>query len=578
MGNTNLSGTTLCTDTHTPLILIADDDPATRLLLRHTMEQESYHVLEVANGLEAVEIGKQHKPDLILMDAVMPEMDGFKATAELLQTDECKDTPILIITALDDDQSISHAFSMGACDYITKPINWSVLKNRVSRLLQTVAAERKIRHLAYHDTLTGLPNRLLFADRTSQAICRAQRNKSRFALLFIDLDRFKVINDSMGHEAGDTLLKSVTRSLKSSVRKSDTVARLGGDEFTLILENIQSTDVVASKAQYLLDALSLPIKIQGREVCISASIGISLFSDDGESFGELLKNADTAMYEAKQSGRNTFRFYTQEMSSAAMQRLEMENNLREAIENQEFCLYYQPKYKLQSGECCGMEALVRWEHPEKGIIPPDSFIPLAEETGLIVKLGNWIIETACTQLQSWQQAGYGVDNLSINISARQFHEVGLTELFARMLKEKSLNPANIELELTESTLVQNQQRAGEILAELNGMGLKIALDDFGTGYASMAYLKDFPIDTVKIDRSFVWGIPDSKEDMAIVKAINSLAEAMELDLIAEGVETQQQLDFLKQLGCQQGQGYLWSKPLAADDFEEQILKTHFGEP
>ncbi len=576
MGNTTHLGTEFSANSHIPLILIADDDPATRLLLRHTMEQESYHVLEVANGLEAVEMAKQHQPDLVLMDAVMPEMDGFQATAELLKTEKCIDIPILIITALDDDKSISHAFSMGACDYITKPINWSVLKNRVARLLQTVAAERKIRHLAYHDTLTGLPNRLLFSDRIDQAICRCQRSNTQFALFFIDLDRFKIINDSMGHEAGDALLKAVTERLKNSVRKSDTLARLGGDEFTLILENLQQADTVASKAQHLLDILSKPITIHGRDVCVEGSIGVSLYPDDGENFGDLLKNADTAMYEAKQSGRNTVRFYTQEMSSAALQRLEMENNLREAIKNQEFCLYYQPKYQLPTGECCGMEALVRWQHPSKGLIPPDSFIPLAEETGLVVKLGNWIIETACEQLKNWQQSGYAVDNLSINISARQFHESNLTTLFARIIDEKKINPANIEIELTESTLVQNQQNASEILSELHRMGFKIALDDFGTGYASMAYLKDFPIDTVKIDRSFVWGIPDSKQDMAIVKAINSLAEAMELTLIAEGVETKQQLAFLKQLGCAQGQGYLWSKPLPETDFEAQILKGHFG--
>jgi diguanylate cyclase (GGDEF)-like protein len=555
-----------------PVILIADDDPAIRLILRHTMEQDGYQVVEACSGTEAMQMAVRQAPDLILMDAVMPDMDGFQATTELKALKEYAETPVLIITALDDDRSVARAFEVGACDYITKPVNWSVLRQRVRRLLYTAQAERKIRQLAYHDTLTGLPNRLLFMDRMEQAISRAQRSNDRFALLFIDVDHFKVINDSMGHEAGDQLLTAVTQRLTGSVRRSDTIARLGGDEFTVILENVSEPETVVLVTKNLLEILCKPIFVGGRDVHISASIGIAIYPDDGENFGNLLKNADTAMYRAKAQGRNTFQFYASEMSTAAMRRLELENSLRYAIEKQEFIIHYQPKYDLHSRGCVGMEALVRWDHPEKGVIPPDEFIPLAEETGLIVALGEWVIRTACRQLSTWQKAGYPIHDLSINVSARQFHEQDLCALFRDVLQECQLSAADIEIELTESALVENHQHARQILGQLHDMGLKIALDDFGTGYASMTYLKQFPIDTVKIDRSFVWGIPGDQENIAIVRAIAGLTNALGLSLIAEGVETAEQVEFLKGIECFRGQGYFWSKPVSALHFEQFILK------
>jgi len=560
-------------DPYIPIILVADDDPAIRLILRHTMEQDGYQVVEASNGMEAVQMTRRQRPDLILMDAVMPVKDGFHATAELKAEKEYADLPILVITALDDDRSVAKAFDVGACDYITKPVNWSVLRQRVRRLLYTAQAERKIRHLAYHDTLTGLPNRLLFMDRMEQAIGRAQRSNDRFALLFIDVDHFKVINDSMGHEAGDQLLTEVTRRLGDSVRRSDTIARLGGDEFTVILENVSEPEAVVLVAKNLLEILCKPMYLGDRDVHISASIGIAMYPDDGEDFGNLLKNADTAMFRAKAQGRNTFQFYASEMSTAAMRRLELENSLRYAIEKQEFIIHYQPKYDLHSRGCVGMEALVRWDHPDKGVIPPDEFIPLAEETGLIVALGEWVIRTACRQLSTWQKAGYPVHDLSINVSARQFHEQDLCALFTEVLQEYRLDAQDIEIELTESALVENHQHARQILGRLHDMGLRIALDDFGTGYASMTYLKQFPIDTVKIDRSFVWGIPGDVENIAIVRAIAGLTSALGLSLIAEGVETAEQVEFLMDIECLRGQGYFWSKPVSALHFEQSILKS-----
>ncbi len=556
-----------------PLVLIADDDPSIRLLLRHAMEKDGYKVVEVVNGAEAIKATEKYHPNLILMDAVMPVMDGFNATSTLMEMEEFSDIPVLMITALDDDRSVSKAFISGALDYITKPVNWSVLKHRVRRMLHAAEVEHQIRHLAYLDTLTGLPNRLLFMDRLDQAISRSMRQSSIFALLFIDIDHFKVINDSMGHHAGDKLLTSVTARLQQSVRQSDTIARLGGDEFTVIVENINQPEDVVVVTKSILRMLSDPIMIDNREVFISASIGVSVYPDDGDDLGTLLKNAETAMYKAKEHGRNNLQFYRAEMSEAAMKRLELENNLRNAIEKEQLLVFYQPKFNLLTGECLGMEALVRWDHPDKGLVQPDEFIPLAEETGMILQLDDWVIRTACKQLNVWKTAGYDIGSLAINVSARQFKEHRLAGVIQKVLDETGVQGHELEIELTESTLVDNNENAREMLNELHEMGIKIALDDFGTGYASMSYLKDFPIDTVKIDRSFIWGIPNDKEDMAIVKAIVGLADALDLSLIAEGVETEQQIEFLNSIGCKFAQGYYWSKPISAIMYEQDILKV-----
>jgi len=556
---------------HTPVILVADDDPSMRLVLRHSMEQCGFHVIEAANGLEAVQYAVKQLPDLILMDAVMPELDGFRATHEIKKLEECQSTPILMATSLDDDQSIARAFDVGASDYVTKPFNWSVLKHRVTRMLYAADAERKIRHIAYHDALTGLPNRMLFTDRIDQAISRAQREQGQFALLFLDIDHFKVINDSMGHAAGDQLLNIVSQRLRDVLRKSDTVARLGGDEFTIIIEGLQEAERVVSVARNILDTLEVPVDINEQQVHIGGSIGIALYPQDGENFGSLLKNADTAMYKAKDRGRHTFQFYASEMSHKAMQRLELESEMRTALKEEQFVVYYQPKVNLQTGEYSGVEALVRWQHPQRGMIPPLEFIPLAEETGLITQLDQWVISTACEQFKKWQAQGSRMECLSVNVSARHFKEGGLLAFCKSVLRDDQLKPNNLEIELTESALVDNYNSAKQVLEEIHGMGVRIALDDFGTGYASMAYLKEFPFDTVKLDRSFVKGIPDDHENTAIVRAMIQLSSALKLNIVAEGVETEQQKDYLKKNNCLYGQGYLWEKPLSAEQLEKLIL-------
>ena len=547
------------------VVLVVDDDPAIRLVIRHAMQQNGYHVIEASNGLEAVQFSIRQIPDLILMDAVMPEMDGFRATEEIRKIEACDDTPILMATSLDDDDSIARAFNVGACDYITKPFNWSVLKHRVRRMLQAANAQRRIQHLAYHDVLTGLPNRMLFMDRIDQAISRAQREEGQFALLFIDIDHFKVINDSMGHDAGDQLLNLISIRLRDVLRKSDTVARLGGDEFTVIIEYLQHPDDVIQITKNILSALDLPAEVNGKEVYVGGSIGIAMYPQDGENFGVLLKNADTAMYKAKELGRNTFQFYASEMSHKAMQRLELENQIRTALKEDQFEVYYQPKVDLQNNKCIGVEALVRWNHPQRGLISPDDFVPLTEEIGLITQLDEWMMKAACLQFMQWKQQGYPLNNLSVNISSRHFKEGNLIEYCTTLLEMTGIAAECLEIELTESALVDNYSNAKYILDKLHTMGLRIALDDFGTGYASMAYLKEFPFDTVKIDRSFIRDIPQDHEDAAIVTAMIQLSQALKLNIVAEGIETDQQRQFLYDNACGYVQGYLWSRPVSAAD-------------
>jgi len=552
------------------VILVVDDDPAIRLVIRHAMQKCGHHVVEAVNGLEAVQLTIRQIPDLIIMDAVMPEMDGFRATQEIHKIQSCVTIPILMATSLDDDESVMRAFETGACDYITKPFNWSVLKHRINRMLMAAKAQHKIRHLAYHDALTGLPNRMLFMDRIDQAISRAQREDGLFALLFIDIDHFKVINDSMGHDAGDQLLNVLSQRLREVLRKSDTVARLGGDEFTVIIEGLDNADDAVNVSKNILSALDVPALVNGKEVYVGGSIGIAMYPQDGDSFGALLKHADIAMYRAKELGRNTFQFYASEMSQKAMYRLELENQIRTALKEDQFVVYYQPKIDLTNNQCVGAEALVRWNHPERGFISPDDFIPLAEEIGLITQLDEWVMKTACKQFKQWATDGISLQNLSVNISSRHFKENNLIDYCKTLLEMIDILPQHLEIELTESALVDNYENAKHILHELHDLGVHIALDDFGTGYASMAYLKEFPFDTVKIDRSFVRDIPEDKEDAAIVTAMIHLSQALNLSIVAEGIETESQKEFLAQNACAYGQGYLWSKPVSAEEFAESV--------
>lgn len=434
-------------------------------------------------------------------------------------------------------------------------------------------AEEIIKHMAYHDTLTGLPNRNLFYDRLNQALKQAKRNHSRFAVLFLDLDRFKVINDSLGHTFGDLLLQLVGERLQKCIREVDTIARQGGDEFTALLLDIdpEGVNLVANR---ILESLSQPFILQGQEITITPSIGISLYPTDGEDVETLIKHADTAMYRAKEQGRNNFQLYVQGMSSQLSNRLELENSLRKALSRNEFILYYQPQFQIGTGTMVGMEALIRWNHPIQGFIPPSQFIPLAEETGLIIPIGEWVLRTACQQNKNWQQAGFPPVRVSVNISAQQFKQPQLVEMVKRILNETQLDPQYLELEITENISMSDVHLTTTTLDLLKKLGIKISIDDFGTGYSSLGYLKRFPIDTIKIDQSFVRDIHADADDAAIVRAIMAMAHSLELNVIAEGVETEEQLCFLEQQQCDEAQGYLFMKPLAVDDLEKIWQKSN----
>ncbi|MET0961784.1 MAG: EAL domain-containing protein [Noviherbaspirillum sp.] len=445
------------------------------------------------------------------------------------------------------------------------------LAARTAGLVRSLShANKQLHHLALHDSLTRLPNRSLLEDRIMQAIAAGERSGARFALMFLDLDRFKTINDSLGHHYGDKLLQAVAQRLTQSVRAEDTVARIGGDEFVVLLGAIGLPTVAANIAQKLLDALALPLTVDGQDQNVSVSIGISMYPDDGVQLRDLMSNADSAMYHAKKMGRGNYQFFTPEMNAAAGARLALERDLRHALENGEFELHYQPKIDMASGEMHAMEALVRWRSPVRGLVPPSDFISVAEETGMIIPLGAWVLREACRQNRDWQLAGLPRLRVAVNLSAYQFRQARLPEFIASVLAESGMDAACLELEVTESVVMHNPADAALTLEQLHAQGIHISVDDFGTGYSSLSYLKQFQLDTLKIDRSFVRDISSDADDAAIVKSVIALAHSLRLRVIAEGVETSEQLDFLRLLGCDQYQGYLSSKPLPAAEFEQMM--------
>ncbi len=438
-----------------------------------------------------------------------------------------------------------------------------------SDITERKRVEEQLENLAYFDSLTELPNRALFHERLQQYVIQAEREVSKVGLLFIDLDRFKIVNDSCGHAVGDKLLKIVAQRLLDQVRKVDTVARLGGDEFTVVLSMIDSAIDVISISQKILDALNQPVNLNGHEFRVGGSIGISIYPDDGFDVETLVKHADMAMYKAKESGRNNFQFFRPEMNVHLAGRLEMERELRSAIESDEFCLHYQAKIRLDDDDrIYGMEALLRWEHPNKGLIAPDKFISVAEETGLIVPLGEWVVENACRQTAAWNRRSGESLSVAVNLSARQFQQKGLVNVISNIIECSGISADCLELEITESMMMEGVTESIYVMNQLRDLGVSLAIDDFGTGYSSLSYLKRFPISTLKIDRSFVRDITIDKDDAAIVRSIISLGHSLDLEVVAEGVETQQQLDFLRQHGCHCAQGFFISKPLSKEVFEK----------
>lgn len=433
-------------------------------------------------------------------------------------------------------------------------------------------AEQHIQQLAYFDSLTGLPNRTLLHDRLNQILEQSKREEKHVGVVFLDIDSFKWINDTLGHAGGDTLLKAVAERLKHRLRASDTCARLGGDEFVIVLSAVQHVQDVSHATRDIMDALSLPFELDGQELFITASIGIAIAPLDGEDVGNLLKNADTAMYAAKEAGKNTYKFFSKEMNQRAVERMSLESNLRRALEREEFSLSYQPQIDTQTGRIVGMEALLRWNHFDMGLVSPGKFIPVAEETGLIVPIGEWVLRTACAQAQSWVDAGYSRIRVAVNISGVQFKQGNLTAVVRQVLEETGLNPVNLEIELTESVLMENAASAATMLRELKSLGVHLAIDDFGTGYSSLTYLKNFPIDRLKIDQLFIRDITTNPDDASISEAIIALAHSLKLDVIAEGVETREQMDFLRLLNCHEMQGYYFSRPVSQEKIH-QLLRN-----
>ncbi|MCF6251672.1 MAG: EAL domain-containing protein [Methylococcaceae bacterium] len=435
-------------------------------------------------------------------------------------------------------------------------------------------AEKRLIHLANHDKLTGLPNRDLFLDRLNIAVLEAKRHQQQIAVLFIDLDHFKYINDTFGHAQGDQVLQKVASRLKTGLRENDSLARMGGDEFTVILQDFDNHYDVEITANRIISTLDQPIFINQQEVYISSSIGISFFPEDGLSADVLMKRADTAMYSAKNNGRKQFHFFQSAMEGYSSQRLETERLLRRALENNEFLLHYQPQFDLSSGKLIGAEALLRWQRSDSSLVPPNKFIPLAEENGMILPIGEWVLKEVCKQAHSWQQGGWHSFRIAANLSARQFSQAGLSSRISNILSDSDLDPKYLELELTETAAMQNVESTLQTLITLKQTGISISIDDFGTGYSSLSYLKQFPIDRLKIDRSFIADIAHDPNDAAIVVATISLANCMGLRVLAEGVETEEQLSFLKMHGCHEAQGFLLGRPVPAEQFNDSYLANN----
>jgi diguanylate cyclase len=569
---------------------------------RATGSRPNFQIDSAYQGQEGVEMARaavaEGRPySMAFVDMRMPPgWDGLKTIEHLWQVDA--DVQVVICSAHTDyDWSevvarLKHSDKLLVLRKPAEPIevlqcataltrkwqNERLVREQMERLEQVInvrtrgleAANRQLRHLATHDALTGLPNRVLLDDRLAQALAHAERDGRSFALMVCDLDRFKTVNDSLGHNAGDELLQEVARRLTALVRSVDTVARIGGDEFVLLITSIHHTDDARKLANRAIEALQVPVPIAGIDVHTSPSIGIAFYPHDGNTIEALTAHADAAMYCAKQRGRGTVQCFEGGMGVGLEDRVQLESDLHNAIALKQFELYYQPKVQTNSGAVRSAEALIRWVHPERGLISPDGFIPVAEECGLIGAIGEWVVREACRQARAWQDEGLAPMRVSVNLSPSQFRGSGLTHIIRRALDEVGLEPRYLEVELTESAVMSDPEESVTILEQLSAMGVMVSVDDFGTGYSSMSYLRRLPIDKLKIDRVFINEIASRPEDASIVRAIVSLAHSLRLKVVAEGVETPAQLEFLKAVGCDEYQGYHFSKPLPANEFQRVV--------
>ncbi len=682
-----------------PLILVVDDELVGRIYIEKALQSEGYDVITAENGQQALDLVAAHSPNMIVMDVLMPVMNGYESCIAIRGQEDDLQTPILMLTGLDDIESIEKSFASGATDFIVKPINLPIFKQRISqglknhktdlelyknqlrqaqahkvakmgywdwdiennqlywsnevynilsvtegefdsnrdalmarvstedlddvinataqslnfgipysvehrvlrpdheiqvvhqhaelikneagqviRMLGVVQditerylAQEKIQHQVYYDSLTDLPNRTLFHERLDHALELPGRT-DEVAVLIVDLDRFKNINDSLGHDVGDHFLLSVAENLKKTMRSTDTLARLGGDEFALIIEGISSEKDVSEVATKLIMILSAAHKIDGNELISTGSIGISISSKESCKKETLIRQADLAMNHSKEIGGNQFCFYNEEMKSRAHQSMIMEKELRRALVNGELVVYYQPKVCVASGKIKGMEALIRWQHPEKGLVPPFSFIPLAEDTGLIVPIGKWVLEEACRQTKLWHQQGFDDLVISVNVSVKQFHHQEFINEVNNALECADLAPKFLDLEITESCTMNNLESVLKFLTTFREMGISISLDDFGTGFSSLSILDQLPLDTLKVDRAFIKDINAGGENGELAKMIIAMAKSLKLSIVAEGIETQEHLDFLKVNNCDEYQGFFLSPPVPATKFGTLLLE------
>jgi diguanylate cyclase (GGDEF)-like protein len=564
-------------------LLYVEDDWVIRKLvvsvLRAKFPELVLHVAE--NGQVGLDLFTAHGPDVVLTDIRMPVKDGIQMAREIKALD--RGTQIIVLTAASDTDSILEAIDIGINHYVIKPIVMGKLIASIRHCIDEILLRRHIRqqeafihHLAYYDSLTGLPNRLLFNELLHQSLAQAQRHSRILAVLYLDLDRFKTVNDTLGHPVGDQLLQAVAQRLKECCRREqDTVARRGGDEFIILLSDLDSSQDAVRVARKIIDAFALPLALPGHELFISPSIGVSLFPDDGDHGELLIRNADMAMYSAKEQGRNRYHLFNPSMNEQSSQRLALENSMRLALRREEFFLNYQPNVDVETGRVVSIEALVRWQHPELGLVAPQRFIPLAEETGLIVPLSEWVLRTACAQNRAWQDAGHAPMRVAVNISPRQFQTSGLVEMVERVLAETGLAPCWLELEVPEGVMLHDTDNTMLAMRRLSDLGVHITIDDFGTGFTSLSCIRKLPIDTIKIDRSFVSEITVNPDNAAIATAVITMAQSLGLSVIAEGVEGREQLRFLYSHNCPEMQGYFFSKPLLAEEFSLLLGKPHW---
>ena len=690
------------------LVLVADDDPVMRLLMRQMLTQVGLDVIEAEDGVQALASYKHSGPDLVMLDVDMPALDGFAVCREIRRQEVGGTVPIIMVTGDDELEAVTRAYEVGATDFISKPINWPILGHRAlyvlrasdaiarlriadahnravlaaipdtffrlnregfyldyeqghdasagfsfsdcvgshirdvlppeiaarlldkahavlatqhigsvdytlthgdstrhfeARLVATGAdevlglvrdiserkrTEEQIRRLAYCDSLTGIPNRQAFLETLERELLRSKEHDKKFAVLFMDLDAFKRINDTLGHDVGDHLLKVVSERLRETIRPSDLVlraehefeatfggsnlARLGGDEFTILIPDLERVEDALNVAHRVKEAMRRPFMIEAHEIFVTASIGISLYPEDGEDCNSLLKYADTAMYHAKNCGKNNAKLYSSSLTMEIMSHVKMEVGLRKALQNNELYLLYQPQIDVPSTQIVGVEALVRWRHPERGIISPTEFIPLAEETGLIVPIGEWVLRTACNQAKAWQNDGGRAIRMAVNLSAKQFKDENLTQIVLSALADTGLDARLLELELTEGTLMDDARATMVTLEQLRGIGVYLSIDDFGTGYSSMNYLKRFDVRALKIDKSFIAGLPQDTENAAITRAIIAMAHGLKMVVVAEGVETDEQLLMLEEYGCDMAQGYFLGHPSPHDTITAMLVR------